>query len=180
MHTELKTKSQRSSNIVVTGLPISQIASDAVQFLELCQSELDISIKITFAIRLGQKTPGKIQPLLVTLESADNVEHIMYYVRDLRHSTSPFVRENIFINRHLTRAESLAAYHARVQRRQKKQCTLMASTLDTPALNMDVTAAEESDAQNSNRTIFVEDHSNTMSTNDPIQSSATGTTNPSP
>ena len=65
--------------------------------------------------------PDKIPPLLLSLESADDARNIMSWARELRNSTSLMVRNTIFINRHLTKAEALAAYNDRCRRRSKNQ-----------------------------------------------------------
>ena len=64
-----------------------------------------------------------VQPLLVTLETVDEVKEILDHAKNLRQSTSLFVRQNVYMNKHLTKAEALAAYNARVKRRNsmKKQ-----------------------------------------------------------
>ena len=75
VHSELLLKSRRSNNIVVTGLPISSMASD--QFIELCESELNTHPNVCSTIRLGEATDGKIQPLSICLESPEDVEKMM-------------------------------------------------------------------------------------------------------
>ena len=132
VHSELQLKSQRSNNIVVTGLPISNIAPDSDQFQELCRSELDVYPKIRTTIRLGEPADGKIQPLLVCLESPEEVGRMMAVARELRNSSSRNVRERIFINRHLTKAEAAAEFYKREERRRKEQSSLNSVHLSTP------------------------------------------------
>ena len=117
----MQLKHKRSNNIVVSGLAISKMASDADQFRELCESELNAYPRVCSAVRLGAPTVGRIQPLLVCLESPEEVEKIMLVARDLRNSSNWFVRDRIFINRHLTKAEAAAAFQAREQRRLKER-----------------------------------------------------------
>ena len=123
VHSEMQLKHKRSNNIVVSGLAISKMASDADQFRELCESELNAYPRARSAVRLGAPIVGRIQPLLVCLESPEDVEKIMLVARDLRNSSNWFVRNRIFINRHLTKAEAAAAFHAREQRRLKERST---------------------------------------------------------
>ena len=54
------------------------------------------------------------------MESPDDVESLIRVVKNLRKSTNHHVRDNIFINRHLTKAEAAAAFNARCLRRQKE------------------------------------------------------------
>ena len=123
VHTELNVKSKRSNNVVVTGLIPSNIASDGDQFSVLCSDELKLNIQVRSTFRLGQRTPGRIQPLLITLESSEEAEAVMSATRELRRSRSPMVRDSIYINRHLTSAEREAAFNARELRRAKNKST---------------------------------------------------------
>ena len=112
--------------------------------MELCSTQLDIHPTVTSTFRLKKNnfdpssanTPDTIPPLLVTLESTDEVNLIMKWARELRNSTSRMVRNHIFINRHLTKAEALAAYNERTRRRMKNQGSSTSTTAD--ASNMEV------------------------------------------
>ena len=97
----------------------SNLASDAMQFSELCSSEFNIVPTIRSTFRLGHIIEGRIQPLLVTLGSSAEVDDLIRRASQLRFSRSPQVRDRIFLNKHMTRAEALAAYNARVLRRAK-------------------------------------------------------------
>ena len=121
VHSEMNLKSQRSNNIVVTGLPISKFAPDIDQFMELCEREFDIRPKVRSTVRLGNPIDGRTQPLLVCMESSDEVEGMMNVARNLRNSDSRMVRDRIFINRHLTKAEAAAAFRNREERRRKEK-----------------------------------------------------------
>ena len=122
VHAEFNSISKRALDIVVTGLPPSNIASDADQFVELCFSCLDINPRVKSTFRLGTPKKGKIQPLLITLNSTNEVGSILAVAKNLRSTRCPpFVRQNIFFNKNMTKAESLAAYNERMKRRNKKQ-----------------------------------------------------------
>ena len=120
VHTELNSKSKRSCNVVISGLQPSAISSDGEQFRELCSYHLNLQPQIRSTHRLGNPTSGKTQPLLVSLESPDGVESLSRVAKNLRKSTNHHVRDNIFINRHLTKTEAAAAFNARCLRRQKE------------------------------------------------------------
>ena len=108
----------------INGIPnYKKIKILADRFRELCKSELNAYPRVRSAVRLGAPTVGRIQPLLVCLESPEKVEKIMLVARDLRNSSNWFVRDRIFINRHLTKAEAAAAFQAREQRRLKERST---------------------------------------------------------
>ena len=119
VHTEMMTRDKRALNIVVSGMKTSNLASDAIQFSELCSSEFNIVPTIRSTFRLGRIIEGRIQPLLVTLGSSAEVDDLIRRASQLRFSRSPQVRDRIFLNKHMTRAEALAAYNARVLRRAK-------------------------------------------------------------
>ena len=120
VHTELQTKDKRAYNIVITGMPISGIASDATQFSELCISEFNVRPSIRSTSRLGKVIEDKIQPLLVTLYTTSEVDELVSRAKQLRFSRSRQVRDRIYLNRHLTRAEALAAFNERSLRRLKQ------------------------------------------------------------
>ena len=119
VHTEFQSITNRALNVVVTGIKPSTIAIDAVQFSELCATELLIYPTVKSTRRLGKVVVGKIQPLLVTLHNTDDVREILNSARLLRNSASDHVRNHIYINKHMTKAESLTAYNIRKQRRDK-------------------------------------------------------------
>ena len=134
-------KSQRSNNIVVTGLPISKIAPDFDQFMELCEPEFDIRPKVRSTVRLGNPIDGRTQPLLVCMESSDEVEGMMNVARNLRNSDSRMVRDRIFINRHLTKAEAAVAFRNREERRRREK-ERMESTTNTVLLPISSPASD--------------------------------------
>ena len=119
MHAELHTVSKRANYVVVSGLKSSSLASDADQFRDFSNDELKLNLNVRSAVGLGKPITGRIQPLLVALGTPEEVNTVMSRARDLRHSTSRIVRDNIFINRHQTRAEREAAFNARVLRRSR-------------------------------------------------------------
>ena len=59
--------------------------------------------------RLGKVIPGKVQPLLVTVRSEEQA---------LTQSLDPTVRDHVYFNPDLTKAQANAAYQARCQRGQ--------------------------------------------------------------
>ena len=151
VHTEMLTKEERALNVVITGMKISSFASDAVQFAELCSSEFNIQPTIRSNARLGKVIEGKIQPLLVSLNSSTEVDNLIKRANLLRFSRSPQVRDRIYLNRHMTRAEALAAYNARVFRRSKvsnqSNQSNQSSTNSDDLIRLDVPLNIELDSQ---------------------------------
>ena len=91
------------------------------KFTELCENEFAFKPSIRAVSRLGKPGTGKIQPLLVTLESKTDTDHIVDNAKMLRNSASPFIRQNVYINKYMTRTEFLAAYKARQSRKANKE-----------------------------------------------------------
>ena len=145
VHTEFRSISNRSLNVVVTGLKPSNkhpsIDNDAAQFSELCASELIIYPTIKSTHRLGSAMKDKIQPLLVTLQSTDDVQEILNAAKLLRNSASNYVCNSIFINKHLTKAEAFAAYTDRERRRDKQRANKNDAQIKAPA-NLVVPASD--------------------------------------
>jgi hypothetical protein len=60
---------------------------------------------------------GRPQPLLVAFKAAEQANELIASAKSLRRSADSFVRDNIFINRNMSKAESKAAYEQRCKRR---------------------------------------------------------------
>ena len=119
VHSEFRTMNKRSSNVVVSGLKPSKDDSDDDLFKDLCMTHFSIYLTIVKTCRLGKPIPGKIQPLLVTLPTQAEANHLISLSKTLRSVNDPHVKAHVFINKHLTAAESKAAYDARISRRAK-------------------------------------------------------------
>jgi len=116
-----KRKSEnRANSFIVSGLEASTDCDDVDAVYELCAGELDIEVDITSCKRLGHPQPGKCQPLLVICKSSDVVADVLSYAKLLRNSENQFVKNHVFINPNLTKAEARAAYELRCQRRQRR------------------------------------------------------------
>ena len=90
-------------------------------FTTLCVKEFQFEPQIAAVKRLGHAQAGRIQPLLVHLKQADQAKQLIDNAKKLRWSSDVITRDNVFINPNLTRAEALAAYEVRVQRRLAAQ-----------------------------------------------------------
>lgn len=121
MYTDQRDKERRAKSVVITGLSPCSDKSDGMSFSHLCSSEFGMDPQVTFTRRLGARKVGYIQPLLVGLQSTDDVSLIMTHAKSLRRSLVQSVRENVFINRNLTKIEGRLAYEERCRRRQRRQ-----------------------------------------------------------
>ena len=114
-------KDRRAKSITVNGLMPNNGISDSDNFHQLCISEFSINAQIISTRRLGKSSDGRVRPLLVSLSSKDVADDIIKHDQLLRRSTVSTVRDNVFINRNLTKIEAQLAYNERCQRRQRLQ-----------------------------------------------------------
>jgi len=125
MYIDLKKKQQRSSNIVISGLPASD--NDVKSVIELLRSEFECDIEdwpgadVIRCKRLGKQQNNKTQSLLATLGSRDQATYFIKNARYLRSSNIKAVREGVYINADLTPPEAKAAYELRLKRKQRQQ-----------------------------------------------------------
>jgi len=78
-------------------------------------------INVVSCKRLGKPQTGRAQPLLVVCKDTNEASSTVAAARNLRRSTDPVIRNNVYINHNLTRAEARAAYEVRCQRRLSEQ-----------------------------------------------------------
>jgi len=105
----------------VSGLAPSQDNNDTVTFQRLCMLEFGVDPTITFTRSLGRIDGDRVRPLLVGLQSADEVSNLLSHTRSLRRSTNEVTRKTIFINKKLTKMEARLAYEDRCRRRHHRQ-----------------------------------------------------------
>ena len=101
---------RRSRNIVISGLSIASGVNDKQRAENLLKDEFAVSVDVVKCRRLGRQQSGRIQPLLAVLPSVSDATHFIENARRLRYSTDPLVRDSVYINADLTKAEALAAY----------------------------------------------------------------------
>jgi hypothetical protein len=114
-------RKQRENSLVVTGLAPTASRPDCELFAELCAAEFHVQPDVVSVKRIGHMQTDRVQPLLVYLKQADQTKLLINSAKLLRHSTNSVVREKVFINPNLTKAEAEAAYQVRVQRRLAQQ-----------------------------------------------------------
>ena len=109
---------RRTSSFIVSGMPPSSSCDDKTMVTELCHHEIGVLPEVTATKRLGKPTTGKVQPMLVHVKNVDDARKITTEAKKLRQSADSFVKQNVYINTNLTRAEAKAAYELRCRRRE--------------------------------------------------------------
>lgn len=130
VYNDQRQQTSRAANLVVTGLPSVSDVDDKQLMIDIIRHEFNINPDITHHKRLGQQHGSKPRPLLITFRSADEADRVMERAKHLRQSSNVSVR-SIYINRHMTSAQSKAAYDERCRRRelhQRKTTTTDGST----------------------------------------------------
>jgi len=119
VHTDQRSRERRAKSVVVSGLATDTGSSDTATFHRLCVSELGFDAEVTYTRRLGNVIDGRIQPLLVCLQSAEVANELVKNAKLLRNSVDTYVRENVYINHNLTKIEARLAYEERCRRQQR-------------------------------------------------------------
>jgi len=110
VYSDMKEQETRSKNFVISGLPVNADNEDKAVVEALCEKELRVKPNIRNCRRLGKHIPGKVQPLLVSVYSKEQAASIVSSAKILRKSDNPVVKDNIYINPDLTKAQATAAY----------------------------------------------------------------------
>ena len=118
VYRDFEDRDRRNKNIVVNGLPVD-MGNDVAAIKGVLENEFGREFTVLKCRRLGRPLSGKIQPLLVTLESPIVADFITSNARQLRQSSNAMVRTSVFINPDITKAEAFAAYQNRVERRKR-------------------------------------------------------------
>ena len=121
IHLDTMSKDRKRTNIVVSGLKPMKNKDTKEQVSEFLHQYWNIPMTTTITCRrLGSVKLDKIQPLLISLPDASIASEIIREARILRHSTDPYVKANVYVNPDRTKAEGLAAFELREQRRKAK------------------------------------------------------------
>jgi hypothetical protein len=134
VYSDLSAKNNRSTNVVLSGIPPESTRADKDIVVDLIARELHIQTAVRVCRRLGRPTPGRIQPLCATLSSAVEVDQVLGCAKLLRSSSQSYVRDKIFINRDFTRAEAQAAYENRCRLRARRAAASSSSSNPTNIL----------------------------------------------
>ena len=98
-----------AKSIVVSGLEVQSGLSDVNNVMQLFSNEFNFQPKIIYCKRLGSSRNGHTQPLLVAFTSQHDASWFIANARQLRQSHQQQVREKVFINANLTKAQSREA-----------------------------------------------------------------------
>jgi hypothetical protein len=144
VHTDLLNKKNRQRNLIISGLKQSSTIADKDLFKDLYASHFDIRPipDPIFCRRLTPKDHNKhnnrstrIDPLLVVLPTEAQAQYILTNARSLRESDRDHIRDNVYINRDLTKAEAAAEYEQRQRRRQKAKQSHVTKPMQAGSLN---------------------------------------------
>jgi len=120
MYVDMELKQRRARNIVVRGMPYNN--DDFSYDTNLLADEFDLRyIPTVSCMRIGKRDDGRdgrVQPLLVTLESRQDAAYLIANARILHQSCDTTVRQNVYISADLSPAEAKAAYDLRCRCRE--------------------------------------------------------------
>ena len=138
MYVEQKQKDRRANTFIVTGLPIENDVDDKTKVQNICKNHVGVNIdtNIVSIRRLGTPKPAKLQPVLVILKDKSLALQIIQNAKLLRQSNSAYIRQAVYINQNLTRAEATAAYYFRCQKRQNTNRNSSATNQNAKLLNV--------------------------------------------
>ena len=133
-------KERRSKSFIVSGMKTRTGISDKEAVCQLCTDEFGINPTVVFCKRLGEEKTNTTQPILVAVNSVNQAEEIITCARSLRRSTDPMVKNNIYINPNLTKAEAHAAYLERCKRRLQATQRPLENRATDDNSSMDITS----------------------------------------
>lgn len=110
-------RERRARSVIISGLNSVDNIPDSSVAAQLLKTEFQMDTAITFCRRLGEPTEGRVRPLLVAFNAADDAAWLVSNAKKLRHSQSKSVQQKVFINANLTKEESRRAYERRCSRR---------------------------------------------------------------
>ena len=111
---------RRKSNVIVSGLQEDSNVSDTETFQQLCESYLQCKPFVVNSRRIGQRSPGKPQRLLVRLRDEQSATALLCSSRRLHSDDNETISKTVFINPDLTPAAAKLAFEERQKRRQQK------------------------------------------------------------
>jgi len=170
VYADQRDKERRAKTVVVSGLVPSQVDSDEIIFQRLCMLEFGVNPTIMYARRLGAIGGGRVRPLLIGLESVDNVSAILNQAKRLRTSTDVVTRDNVYINRNLTKVEEQLAYEERCRRRTRRPATNQVGTASTSGVRRHSVGQHVGSNSVNNSGDRTEDARTTISSSSPLTS----------
>ena len=121
VHVESKAIQNRAKNFVISGLHPDASLSDKNLVQQFIAGNLGRTVHVTACKRLGAPVVGRVQRLLVTVETTQQASAVIDAAKILRSSPKQEIRNTVFINPDMTPAEQRAAFEMRCRRRSAKQ-----------------------------------------------------------
>lgn len=160
VYSDKKQQESRAKNVIVSGLPISSECDDKTVVKQLCEEELDIVPDIHNCKRLGRVMNGRCQPILVSLSSAEHASQLLSSAKKLRRSANALIKDNVYINAHLTKGQAAAAYQLRCQKRQTRAQRVGLQSATASCATSDGSSATDNSSANISSTILSADAAN--------------------
>jgi hypothetical protein len=114
---ESSVREARAKSVIISGLPERE-DDDVPQVRDLLHTEFSFDPAWIRCSRLGNQTSGKSRLLRVSFQSVEDAAWLVSVAPTLRRSSDSLVRSNVYINRNLSYSERVAAYRARMVKRE--------------------------------------------------------------
>ena len=110
VHGELMYKDARHRNVVINGHPSKPGVSDTVLADEFVETEFGYRPLIARTLRLTHVVSGRVQSIAVTYADVKDAEYLVDHAILLWNSHNTLVRQSVYFNRDMARAEAQAAF----------------------------------------------------------------------
>lgn len=117
--TKISDRQRRANNVIVYNLPesdpdveIDRKNADVLKFIDTIGKDVVSTTSVKKSQRLGKSDPAKTRPLLITLNSTDEVANILRHCR---------TKDRIYVNRDLTVRQRNIAYAVRSEFKHRKE-----------------------------------------------------------
>ena len=120
VYVDIHSSELKAKNVIITGLAEAEHCTGGNLASTLFSAEFGEHTTIVHSQRLGKPhstTGQKPRPLLVSFDSSHTTERFVTNAKVLRKSTNGVVRDHVYINKDLTKAQAQAAYELRCKRR---------------------------------------------------------------
>ena len=118
LHRDSLDRAKRARSVILSGLQESDNEdNDSKVVRDLLWTEFNYDPSALVCRRLGQLISGRSRCLLVTLPASEEASWLVSTAHRLRKSRDPSIRQNVYINKNLSKAEQHIAYEDRCRRR---------------------------------------------------------------
>ena len=98
--------------------------------------------------------------ILVSLSSAEHASQLLSSAKKLRRSANALIKDNVYINAHLTEGQAAAAYQLRCQKRQTRAQRVGLQSATASCSTSDGSSATDNSSANISSTILSADAAN--------------------